>query len=143
MDNSNILTLNDERIKIRNFIKDQMMFIKGYKQNVDETDVKFTDETNLFDLGFFNSILLLILGAFIEKEFNVKVNKHDIEKAGNNTLIYCSVNSILNFLKMQNAQFKIEKKEVISTETETKQHHNFRTSKDKPYWFLKCFYSIC
>ena len=58
---------NDARTQIRTFITTKF------------PDVTFSDEEDIFALGFVNSLLAMQLVAFVEKEFAIRVEDEDLD----------------------------------------------------------------
>ncbi|MGD2087725.1 MAG: acyl carrier protein [Candidatus Aminicenantes bacterium] len=75
--------------KIREFIKDNIEVI--------EYERDFTDDENIFELGFVNSLFAMKLLNYVENEFNVEVVPEDMDIANFN-----SVNNIVEFIERKN-----------------------------------------
>lgn len=56
--------------KIRDYIMKNLI--------VFEEDVEFTDNDNIFKMGFVNSLFAMKLLNFVENEFNIVVENHEI-----------------------------------------------------------------
>ena len=56
-------------------------------------DAVFTDEDDIFKLGFVNSLFAMKLLTFIENEFNIKVENEEMELSNFN-----SVSNIVGFI---------------------------------------------
>ena len=72
--------------KIRTLITKNMVILEG--------DLNFTNEDNIFQLGFVNSLFAMKLVAFIESEFDIEIDNNDL-----NITNFSSINNITNFLK--------------------------------------------
>ncbi|NOQ25394.1 MAG: acyl carrier protein [Bacteroidales bacterium] len=57
--------------KIREFITQNLM--------VFEKDVTFTDQDNIFEMGFVNSLFAMKLLNYLESEFKVEIEEHDMD----------------------------------------------------------------
>lgn len=64
--------------KIRSYIEANLV--------VFDDDVEFSDSDNIFKMGFVNSLFAMKLLAFVEKEFNIKVDNDDIDIANFSTV---------------------------------------------------------
>ncbi|HEX3045789.1 MAG TPA: acyl carrier protein [Bacillota bacterium] len=75
--------------KIRSFIEKNMVIY-------DEVD--FSDDDNIFSMGFVNSLFAMKLLTYIEKEFKITVDNVDIDLAN-----FSTVNNMVNLInrKMQ------------------------------------------
>ncbi len=62
-----------------------------------EDEAEFTDEDNIFELGFVNSLFAVKLVDYIETEFDIEVDNDDLNIANFN-----SINNIINFLEKKN-----------------------------------------
>lgn len=72
--------------QIRDFIDDNL--------NIYEDDLHFSDNDNIFDLGFVDSLFALKLVTFIEKEYAIKVENEDLSLTNFN-----SVDNIVDFIR--------------------------------------------
>ncbi len=70
---------------IRNFINENLITFNE--------DAVFTDEDDIFKLGFVNSLFAMKLLTFIENEFNIKVENEEMELSNFN-----SVSNIVGFI---------------------------------------------
>ncbi|EPR13613.1 phosphopantetheine-binding protein [Ruminiclostridium papyrosolvens] len=70
---------------IRDFINENLITFNE--------DAAFTDEDDIFKLGFVNSLFAMKLLTFIENEFNIKVENEEMELSNFN-----SVSNIVNFI---------------------------------------------
>jgi acyl carrier protein len=57
--------------KIREFITQNLM--------VFEKDVTFTDQDNIFEMGFVNSLFAMKLLNYLESEFKVEIEEYDMD----------------------------------------------------------------
>lgn len=57
--------------KIREFITKNLM--------VFENDVTFTDQDNIFEMGFVNSLFAMKLLNYLETEFKVEIEEYDMD----------------------------------------------------------------
>lgn len=57
--------------KIRSYIEDNLV--------VFEDEAEFTDDDNIFKMGFVNSLFAMKLLNFVEKEFNITVENDEID----------------------------------------------------------------
>ena len=73
----------DRKELIINYIKDELL----------DEDIVLTEETSMFQTRILDSLNLLALISFVEKEFSIKVNSSEINLENLDT-----VSNILNFL---------------------------------------------
>lgn len=59
-----------------------------------DDDVEFTDDDNLFEMGFVNSLFAMKLLNFIESEYSITIKNEDIDVNNFN-----SVNNIIRLIK--------------------------------------------
>ncbi|MNJ37936.1 acyl carrier protein [Paenibacillus bouchesdurhonensis] len=64
--------------KIRNFIESNLI--------VFEDEAVFTDDDNIFQMGFVNSLFAMKLLGYIEQEFGITVANEDLDIANFSTL---------------------------------------------------------
>lgn len=74
------------REKVRGYINENLL-IFGEK-------TKFTDEDNIFERGFVNSLFAMKLLTYVEQEFNILVESEDMEISNFN-----SVNNIVKLIE--------------------------------------------
>lgn len=74
--------------QIRDFIDDNL--------NIYEDDLHFSDNDNIFALGFVDSLFALKLVTFIEKEYAIKVENEDLSLTNFN-----SVDNIVDFIRVK------------------------------------------
>lgn len=74
--------------KIRSFISDNLIVADP---NVDRT---FTDEDNIFKMGFVNSLFAMKLLNYVENEFDILVDNEDI-----NITNFSSVENIVRLVE--------------------------------------------
>ena len=79
------MTNLEEREKIRLFIKNSI--------EVAEYERDFTDEENIFEKGFVDSLFAMKLLNYVENEFYIRVEPEDMDITNFN-----SVNNIIKFL---------------------------------------------
>lgn len=72
--------------QIRNFILANLV--------VFDDEVEFSDDDNIFELGFVNSLFAMKLVAFIESEFQLTIESDEMEISNFNT-----INNIVNFIQ--------------------------------------------
>lgn len=72
--------------QIRDFIDDNL--------NIYEDDLHFSDNDNIFALGFVDSLFALKLVTYIEKEYAIKVENEDLSLTNFN-----SVDNIVDFIQ--------------------------------------------
>lgn len=72
--------------KVRDFISENLI--------VFDDDAEFTDEDNIFEMGFVNSIFAMKLVGYIEEEFGFRVENDDL-----NISNFSSVNNIVTFVE--------------------------------------------
>ena len=85
-----------EREKIRTFIKNSI--------EVAEYERDFTDEENIFENGFVDSLFAMKLLNYVENEFYIRVEPEDMDITNFN-----SVNNIIRFLERKNKKQKNRK----------------------------------
>ncbi|MNI49414.1 D-alanine--poly(phosphoribitol) ligase subunit 2 [compost metagenome] len=71
--------------QIRNFIQDNLV--------VFDDDVEFSNEDNIFELGFVNSLFAMKLVTYIESEFNTTIESEEMDINNFNT-----IDNIVNFI---------------------------------------------
>ncbi len=71
--------------QIRNFIQDNLV--------VFDDDVEFSNEDNIFELGFVNSLFAMKLVTYIESEFNTTIESDEMDINNFNT-----IDNIVNFI---------------------------------------------
>ncbi|MEC0171454.1 acyl carrier protein [Paenibacillus graminis] len=71
--------------QIRNFIQDNLV--------VFDDDVEFSNEDNIFELGFVNSLFAMKLVTYIESEFNTTIESEEMDINNFN-----SIDNIVNFI---------------------------------------------
>ncbi|MGF9909702.1 phosphopantetheine-binding protein [Brevibacillus porteri] len=59
-----------------------------------DDDVDFTNDDNIFELGFVNSLFAMKLVTFIESEFRMTIESDEMEISNFNT-----INNIVNFIQ--------------------------------------------
>ncbi|ASJ53836.1 phosphopantetheine-binding protein [Brevibacillus formosus] len=59
-----------------------------------DDDVDFTNDDNIFELGFVNSLFAMKLVTFIESEFRLTIESDEMEISNFNT-----INNIVNFIQ--------------------------------------------
>lgn len=59
-----------------------------------DDDVDFTNDDNIFELGFVNSLFAMKLVTFIESEFHLTIESDEMEISNFNT-----INNIVNFIQ--------------------------------------------
>ena len=74
------------REKIRNIIENNL--------NIFDSDVEFSDDDHIFRKGFVDSLFAVKLLAFLEQEFDIKINNEDL-----NIENFHSVNRIISFVE--------------------------------------------
>lgn len=72
--------------KIRDFIEKNLIVF-------DNTKPTFSDDDDIFNHGFVNSLFAIRLVSFIEQEFNIQVDSNDLELSNFNT-----INNIVRFI---------------------------------------------
>ncbi|KZE51917.1 acyl carrier protein [Brevibacillus parabrevis] len=72
--------------QIRNFILANLV--------VFDDEVEFSDDDNIFELGFVNSLFAMKLVTFIESEFQMTIESDEMEISNFNT-----INNIVNFIQ--------------------------------------------
>ncbi|GEB35380.1 MULTISPECIES: acyl carrier protein [Brevibacillus] len=72
--------------QIRNFILANLV--------VFDDEVEFSDDDNIFELGFVNSLFAMKLVTFIESEFQLTIESDEMEISNFNT-----INNIVNFIQ--------------------------------------------
>jgi acyl carrier protein len=72
--------------KIRSFIESHL--------TVFDEDVNFSNDDNIFELGFVDSLFAMQLVGFVEEEFKIKVTDQDLD-----IFNFSSVNRIVSFIK--------------------------------------------
>ncbi len=75
----------DNKEKVRMFIEDNLI-------RYDEETI-FSDEDNIFSMGFVNSLFAMKLLNYIESEFSITVDSDELELSN-----FSSVNNIISFL---------------------------------------------
>ncbi|BCJ96185.1 hypothetical protein acsn021_37540 [Anaerocolumna cellulosilytica] len=76
----------DSKVKVRKFIEDNLI-------KYDE-EINFSDEDNIFSMGFVNSLFAMKLLNYMESEFCITVESDEMELSN-----FTSVNSIVRYLK--------------------------------------------
>jgi acyl carrier protein len=74
------------REKIRNIIENNL--------NIFDSDVEFSDDDHIFRKGFVDSLFAVKLLAFLEQEFDIKIDNEDL-----NIENFHSVNRIISFVE--------------------------------------------
>ena len=74
------------REKIRNIIENNL--------NIFDSDVEFNDDDHIFRKGFVDSLFAVKLLAFLEQEFDIKIDNEDL-----NIENFHSVNRIISFVE--------------------------------------------
>ncbi len=74
--------MDEIKLKVRGFLK------RYFRKH------ELTDEENIFDLGFVNSLFAMQLVMFIEKEFGIVIDNNDLDL--NN---FSSINAIGEFVE--------------------------------------------
>ena len=74
------------REKIRNIIENNL--------NIFDSDVEFSDDDHIFRKGFVDSLFAVKLLAFLEQEFDIKIDNEDL-----NIENFQSVNKIISFVE--------------------------------------------
>ncbi|CQR54125.1 acyl carrier protein [Paenibacillus sonchi] len=64
--------------QIRNFIQDNLV--------VFDDEVEFSNEDNIFELGFVNSLFAMKLVTYIESEFNTTIESDEMDINNFNTI---------------------------------------------------------
>lgn len=72
--------------KVRAYIEDNLV--------VFEDEAEFTDEDNIFKLGFVNSLFAMKLLTFVENEFKVTLENDEIDIEN-----FSSINNIVNLVQ--------------------------------------------
>ena len=75
--------------KIRDLIKKNM--------NIEKGNSDFSDEDNIFQLGFVNSLFAMKLVTLIESEFDIEIDNNDLDIKN-----FCSVKNMITFLQNKN-----------------------------------------
>jgi acyl carrier protein len=70
---------------IKNFIKSNL--------NIYAEDATFSDDENIFEAGFVDSMFSLQLVEFVEKEFGISVTNDDLDPKN-----FCSVDALVAFV---------------------------------------------
>ncbi|GIN99876.1 acyl carrier protein [Brevibacillus laterosporus] len=76
------------REKIRHFIEKNLVIFDDH--------VEFSDEDNIFELGFVNSLFAMKMLTFVEEEFNITIDNDELD--------------LINFSSVSNIVRLIEKK---------------------------------
>jgi len=71
--------------KIRGFIEENLV--------VFEDEATFSDDDNIFELGFVNSLFAMRMVSFIESEFDIEVENDDLDLKN-----FSSVNRVVDFI---------------------------------------------
>ena len=74
------------KAKVRKFIETNLI--------VFDDEAEFSDEDNIFQMGFVSSLFAMQMVIFIEKEFNICVDDEDLEISN-----FSSVNNIHAFVE--------------------------------------------
>ena len=74
------------REKIRSIIENNL--------NIFDSDVEFSDDDHIFRKGFVDSLFAVKLLAFLEQEFDIKIDNEDL-----NIENFHSVNRIISFVE--------------------------------------------
>ena len=75
--------------RIRTFIESNLV--------VFEDETKFSDNDNIFELGFVNSLFAMKILNYIENEFKITIDNEDIDIRN-----FSSVNNIVNLINKKN-----------------------------------------
>jgi acyl carrier protein len=62
---------------------------------------ELADDEDIFSLGFVNSLFAMQLVMFLEKEFSIKINNHDLDFAN-----FRTINAIVNLIDRKSLDFK-------------------------------------
>ena len=89
-----------ERELIRNYITSNLI--------VFDDEIDFTDNDNIFQKGFVNSLFAMKLLNFVENQFDIKVDDEDIEISN-----FSSVNNILNLIEKKKVPTWFREKTII------------------------------
>lgn len=76
----------EAKAKIRNYIESNL--------SVFEDDVSFSDEDNIFQMGFVNSLFAMKLLNFVQQEFEIEIDDSDIDLKN-----FSSINNVINLIK--------------------------------------------
>lgn len=85
-----LLTEAGMREKVRSYIAANLV--------VYDEEVVFSDEDNIFALGFVNSLFAMQLLTFVEQEFDIVVDNDDME-----IINFSSVSNIVNLVQKKKA----------------------------------------
>lgn len=66
-----------------------------------EDDITIDDSDNIFKMGFVNSLFAMKLLSFVEAEFKIEVDKHEI-----NIENFSSINNIAALIEKKNVQLQ-------------------------------------
>lgn len=72
--------------RVRSFLQKNML--------VEDKQAKFTDDDNIFELGFIDSMVALKLVTYIEKEFGIAVSNEDLDLQ-----TFSTVNNIVRLIE--------------------------------------------
>lgn len=59
-----------------------------------DDDVSFSDDDNIFQMGFVNSLFAMKLLNFVQQEFDIEIDDNDIDLKN-----FSSINNIMNLIK--------------------------------------------
>ncbi|RCX16302.1 phosphopantetheine binding protein [Anaerobacterium chartisolvens] len=72
--------------KIRGYIEDNL--------SVFDDEVNFSDEDNIFQMGFVNSLFAMKLLSFVQQEFEIEICDDEIDLKN-----FSSINNVINLIK--------------------------------------------
>lgn len=78
----------DSNKRIRDFILENLVIF--------DNDIEFSNDDNIFELGFVNSLFAMKLVNFIENEFNITIQSEEMDISNFNT-----VHNIVNYVKLK------------------------------------------
>jgi acyl carrier protein len=74
--------------KIRKFIESNLITF--------DDDIQISDDDNIFQLGFVNSLFAMKMIGYIEREFNISIENDDLDIAN-----FTSVVNIVRFINLK------------------------------------------
>lgn len=75
-------------------MKEKIRTIIENNLKIFDSDVEFSDDDHIFRKGFVDSLFAVKLLAYLENEFNIKINNEDL-----NIENFHSVNKIISFVE--------------------------------------------
>ncbi len=60
-------------------IKEKIRLFINENLNVFDDEAEYTDDDNIFEMGFVNSLFAMKLVSYIEKEYNVAISNDDLD----------------------------------------------------------------